>query len=92
MLKSTQTQLARDKNLSRSAWDKYQDACTVVARCQEQLNIDNRQVNDAASTFSAGLNEWRAKTYLEAAYYAISGIVNKDLLFISLLCSHLYCR
>lgn len=75
MLKSTQTQLARDKNLSRSAWDKYQDACTVVARCQEQLNIDNRQVNDAASTFSAGLNEWRAKTYLEAAYYAISGIV-----------------
>ncbi|KAI1440047.1 hypothetical protein F5Y02DRAFT_432667 [Annulohypoxylon stygium] len=78
------TQLARDKNLSRSAWDKYQDACTVVARCQEQLNIDNRQVNDAASTFSAGLNEWRAKTYLEAAYYAISGIFASGLGVISL--------
>ncbi|KAI8959809.1 hypothetical protein F5Y11DRAFT_331864 [Daldinia sp. FL1419] len=75
MLKSTQTQLARDKNLSSSAWDKYQDACTVVARCQEQLSVDNRQVGDAASTFSAGLNAWYAKTYLKATFYAISGIV-----------------
>ena len=78
MLKSTQTQLARDKNLSRSAWDKYQDACTVVARCQEQLNVDNRQADDAASTFSADLNAWYAKTFMKAAFYAISGIVSKE--------------
>lgn len=88
MLKSTQMQLARDKNLSSSAWDKYQDACTVVARCQEQLSVDNRQAGDAASTFSAELNAWFARTYLKAAFYVISGIVSKDLpLFTNLLCS-----
>lgn len=88
LLKQAETQLARNKNLSNLAWEKYQDACTVVARCQERLNADNVQVSDAESTFRDGLVAWYAKTFLVAAFETLSAIISKTLCFF-LFCIHL---
>ncbi|GKZ30946.1 hypothetical protein AbraIFM66950_010720 [Aspergillus brasiliensis] len=75
LLDHARTQLSQDTILSAAAWTKYQDACTVVARCQEQLNIDNREVDNAKSAFQKGLEAWAARTIFVAAYETLSAIL-----------------
>ncbi|GLA05511.1 hypothetical protein AnigIFM60653_006002 [Aspergillus niger] len=75
LLAHARTQLTQDTILRNAAWKKYQDACTVVARCQEQLNLDNREVDNVESAFRKGLEAWTAKTILVAAYDTLSAIV-----------------
>ncbi|OJJ71057.1 hypothetical protein ASPBRDRAFT_66094 [Aspergillus brasiliensis CBS 101740] len=76
LLDHARTQLSQDTILSAAAWTKYQDACTVVARCQEQLNIDNREVDNAKSAFQKGLEAWAARTISVAAYETLSAILS----------------
>ncbi|GKZ26261.1 hypothetical protein AbraIFM66951_004450 [Aspergillus brasiliensis] len=75
LLDHARSQLSQDTILSAAAWTKYQDACTVVARCQEQLNIDNREVDNAKSAFQKGLEAWAARTIFVAAYETLSAIL-----------------
>ncbi|KAB8260354.1 hypothetical protein BDV32DRAFT_158790 [Aspergillus pseudonomiae] len=78
LLQHAQTQLNKDITLRKVAWDKYQNACTVVARCQEQLNADNRQLGDAEATFQGGLTTWYRKTGLMTAFEILSAIISKS--------------
>ncbi|KAI9925304.1 hypothetical protein ASPWEDRAFT_45752 [Aspergillus wentii DTO 134E9] len=75
MLEHAQTQLSRGVNLSKVAWAKYQDACVVVARCQEEVNADNRNLSATKEAFNKGLVAWYAKTYLTAAFETLSAII-----------------
>ncbi|KNG90700.1 hypothetical protein ANOM_001074 [Aspergillus nomiae NRRL 13137] len=75
LLQHAQTQLNKDITLRKVAWDKYQDACTVVARCQEQFNADNRQLGDAEAIFQSGLTTWYMKTGLITVFETLSAII-----------------
>ncbi|PYH73602.1 uncharacterized protein BO88DRAFT_484510 [Aspergillus vadensis CBS 113365] len=75
LLDHAQSQLTQDTILRTAAWTKYQDACTVVARSQEQMNADNKEVDNAKSAFLEGLEAWIARTILFAAYETLSAIV-----------------
>ncbi|GAB1210833.1 hypothetical protein APSETT445_009631 [Aspergillus pseudonomiae] len=78
LLQHAQTQLNKDITLRKVAWDKYQDACTVVARCQEQLNADNRQLGDAEAIFQSGLTTWHMKTGLITVFETLSAIIRSE--------------
>ncbi|OGM44022.1 hypothetical protein ABOM_007788 [Aspergillus bombycis] len=75
LLQHAQTQLRKDVTLRKVAWEKYRDACAVVARCQEQCNTDNRQLGDAEATFQGGLTTWYRTTCVVAAFEALSAII-----------------
>ncbi|KAI9929453.1 hypothetical protein MW887_000924 [Aspergillus wentii] len=75
LLQASQTQLSLDINLSNTAYAKYQDSCTVVSRCQEQLQANNRQIDDTKSAFLEGLGDWYAKWLLIAAFKTLSAMI-----------------
>ena len=55
LLDHARNQLARDTILSNTAWNKYQDACKVVARCQKQLSMNKRRSMMPRLHFMTGL-------------------------------------
>lgn len=61
--------------LRKSAYEKYQDACKVVARCHTQLEGDVADLESAKQAFKAGLDAWESKQRLAAVFGILGGII-----------------
>lgn len=82
MLDQAQTQKGKYTILSALALEKYQGATDVVSSCRQQLQADNKEIQDAKEAFEEGLIEWEERQKFLAALGFFEAILSKSLLFV----------
>lgn len=81
MIEEAGNQKEMHKNQRTVASKRYDDACTVVSRCQVQVEADNRSLNAAAEAFRFGLQEWKALQIWLAAFGICKGLISEFFFF-----------
>lgn len=72
---SNQNEMHKGQRLVASK--RYDDACTVVSRCQVQAETDSRDLNAAAEAFVYGLQDWEVQQIWLAAFGICTGLISE---------------
>lgn len=74
MLKNAGNQRSTRAAVQDQAWNKYQDACSTVETCSQQLEDDNEEVQDKQTAFEEGLRKWEQANILKAVFGILGAI------------------
>ncbi|KAF7960437.1 hypothetical protein EAE96_000118 [Botrytis aclada] len=75
MLEHSQGSLRTKEMLCSMTLTKYQSACKVVNKCQDQLNQDQSVIEYLQTAFQDGIKEWKEKLEREAVIKILTGLV-----------------
>ncbi|WEW55974.1 hypothetical protein PRK78_001409 [Emydomyces testavorans] len=65
------------RSLRQSAYEKYQNACDIVLNSNQQFRLDQITLDDKKLAFKIGIDEWKEKMKLEAAFKILTAIISK---------------